>query len=56
MFAGLIIAMSSFLYAAFSLLYNLLHHGNITFTGIPTLIVALFFFGGVQLLFLGVIG
>lgn len=56
MFLGFIISMISFLYAAFCFFYNLLHHANVTVPGIPTLIVALFFFGGVQLLFLGVIG
>ncbi len=56
MFSGLIIAIMSFLFASFSFVYNLIYHGGVTVPGIPTLIVALFFFGGVQLLFLGVIG
>lgn len=56
MFLGFIISIISFSYAGFCFIYNLVHHGNVTVPGIPTLIVALFFFGGVQLLFLGVIG
>jgi hypothetical protein len=35
---------------------NLIAYGTLTVPGIPTLIVALFFFGGVQLMFLGIIG
>lgn len=56
MFSGLIIALMSFLFATFSFVYNMINFGSVTVPGIPTLIVALFFFGGVQLLFLGVIG
>ncbi|MBX9587622.1 MAG: glycosyltransferase family 2 protein [Gammaproteobacteria bacterium] len=56
MFSGLIIAILSLLFAAFALVYNIIYYGTVTVRGIPTLIVALFFFGGVQLLFLGVIG
>lgn len=56
MFLGFIISIVSFSYAGFCFIYNLVNHGNVTVPGIPTLIVALFFFGGVQLLFLGVIG
>lgn len=56
MFAGFAIALLSFVYAAFTLAANLIAHGDLTVPGIPTLIVALFFFGGVQLMFLGIIG
>lgn len=56
MFAGFAIAMVSFLFALFTLVANFLAHGSLTVPGIPTLIVALFFFGGVQLMFLGIIG
>jgi glycosyltransferase involved in cell wall biosynthesis len=56
MFAGFAIAMLSFLFALFTLVANFLTHGSLTVPGIPTLIVALFFFGGVQLMFLGIIG
>ena len=56
MFAGFGIALLSFTYAAFTMAVNLLTHGSLTIPGIPTLIVALFFFGGVQLMFLGIIG
>jgi len=56
MFAGFGIALLSFLYALFTIAANLVAHGGLTVPGIPTLIVALFFFGGVQLMFLGIIG
>lgn len=56
MFAGFVIALLSFLYAAYTMAANLIAHGTLTVPGIPTLIVALFFFGGVQLMFLGIIG
>jgi glycosyltransferase involved in cell wall biosynthesis len=56
MFAGFAIALLSFVYAAFTMAANLITHGSLTVPGIPTLIVALFFFGGVQLMFLGIIG
>jgi glycosyltransferase involved in cell wall biosynthesis len=56
MFTGFGIALLSFLFAAFTFGYHLVEHGQLTTPGIPTLIVALFFFGGVQLMFLGIIG
>ena len=56
MFAGFTIALLSFVYAAYTLAYSLITRGELTVPGIPTLIVALFFFGGVQLMFLGIIG
>jgi polyisoprenyl-phosphate glycosyltransferase len=56
MFTGFTIALLSFVYAFFTMVVNLWTHGSLTVPGIPTLIVALFFFGGVQLMFLGIIG
>ena len=56
MFTGFAIALMSFVYAAYTVAFNLWTHGELTVPGIPTLIVALFFFGGVQLMFLGIIG
>ena len=56
MFAGFGIALLAFTYALFTIIANLITHGSLTVPGIPTLIVALFFFGGVQLMFLGIIG
>jgi glycosyltransferase involved in cell wall biosynthesis len=56
MFAGFTIALLSFVYAFFTMVVNFWTHGSLTVPGIPTLIVALFFFGGVQLMFLGIIG
>ena len=56
MFVGFGIALASFAFAAFTFVINLVRHGELATPGIPTLIVALFFFGGVQLMFLGIIG
>jgi glycosyltransferase involved in cell wall biosynthesis len=56
MFLGFAIAVLSFVFAGFTFVVNLAYHGRLTVPGIPTLIVALFFFGGVQLMFLGIIG
>jgi hypothetical protein len=56
MFVGFGIAVMSFVYAAFTLAVHMFTHGQLAEPGIPTLIVALFFFGGVQLMFLGIIG
>jgi polyisoprenyl-phosphate glycosyltransferase len=56
MFTGLMIAILAFLFAAFTIIVNFVHHGRLAAPGIPTLIVAVFFFGGVQLMFLGIIG
>jgi hypothetical protein len=56
MFVGFAIALLSFSYAAFTIALSLVRFGELSVPGIPTLIVALFFFGGVQLMFLGIIG
>jgi len=51
-----------FLVAAFSFVYSLAVFGlglfieDLAFRGIPTIIVAIFFFAGVQLMFLGLVG
>jgi glycosyltransferase involved in cell wall biosynthesis len=55
-FAGFFIAAVSLIYALVSLSLLLLSpHPNLV-PGIPTLIVALFFFSGVQLFFIGIVG
>src|SRR6202011_2627641 len=52
---GIGIAFASILYAVFVTLLTIT--GRIdTVTGVPTIIAALFFFGGVQLFFIGVLG
>ena len=55
LFAGFVIAAVSMLYAVIVAVLTLTGHVK-TFAGVPTIIAALFFFGGVQLLFLGLIG
>ena len=56
LFAGFAIALLSLLVGLVSLIVNLVYFGQLAPPGIPTLIVALFFFSGVQLFFLGAIG
>jgi polyisoprenyl-phosphate glycosyltransferase len=53
---GFCLAGLSLLYAFLSFAYHLCCHGELVPPGIPTLIVALFFFSGVQLFFFGVLG
>jgi len=53
---GLVIAIFSFIYAVISFVVNLAYFRQIAPPGIPTLIVALFFFSGLQLFFFGVLG
>jgi glycosyltransferase involved in cell wall biosynthesis len=54
--SGFMISIMSILFAVYSLIVNLIYHGELTSPGIPTLIVALFFFSGVQLFFFGILG
>lgn len=54
--SGFAIAFLSVGYAVIQLLINVFMHGELVQPGIATLIVALFFFSGVQLLFIGLIG
>lgn len=56
MFFGIGVAILSILYAIGSLLVNLLWFRELAAPGIPTLIVSLFFFSGVQLFVLGFLG
>lgn len=53
--SGLIISLLSFVYA-FTIFFMTLFGFVDSQSGIPTIIVALFFFGGVQLFFIGVLG
>jgi len=55
-FTGTFFALGSLAYAAVSVLLALLATKPLASPGIMTLIVAIFFFGGIQLLFIGVIG
>ncbi len=56
LFAGFGLAALSILYAFVTVLISIAGGGGLAPRGIPTLIVALFFFSGVQLLVLGLIG
>jgi glycosyltransferase involved in cell wall biosynthesis len=55
MFFGLLVAVSSLVFSLVTLVINLLHR-ELAPPGIPTLIVAVFFFAGLQLFFFGVLG
>ena len=56
LFVGFIIASLSVTYSIVALLAGLLYSHSVAQPGIMTLIVALFFFGGVQLFFMGMLG
>jgi glycosyltransferase involved in cell wall biosynthesis len=56
MLYGFATAVLSVLYAVVSLCIHLLYAGTLAAPGIPTLIVALFFFSGMQMAFLGCLG
>lgn len=56
MLFGIVTAACSLSYALLSLLLNLIWFRHLAPPGIPTLIVALFFFSGLQLFFFGVLG
>jgi glycosyltransferase involved in cell wall biosynthesis len=56
MFFGFGIAILSILIGFFGLTVNLIYYQQIAPVGIPTLIVAVFFFSGLQLFFFGVLG
>lgn len=56
MFGGFVVAGLSILYALISIVLTLINTGKIVPSGIQTLIVGMFFLGGVQLFFLGVLG
>jgi glycosyltransferase involved in cell wall biosynthesis len=56
LFVGLLTSALSMGYALISLVLNLLWYRRLAPPGIPTLIVAVFFFGGLQLFLFGVLG
>jgi len=56
MLSGFLLAVSGILYAFLQLMVSIIWYRKIAPPGIATLIVALFFFGGVQLFFLGFLG
>jgi polyisoprenyl-phosphate glycosyltransferase len=56
LYFGFLIAFLSVAYAILNMIGGLIFYGHIAQPGIMTLIVAMFFFGGVQLFFLGLLG
>lgn len=56
LFAGFGLALLSLGYALINLVVNLIYYRALAPAGIPTLIVAIFFFSGVQLFIFGVLG
>lgn len=56
LYIGFSLAILSIVYSIFNLVIGLVRYQKIAEPGIMTLVVAFFFFGGVQLFFLGVIG
>ncbi|MBI3821490.1 MAG: glycosyltransferase family 2 protein [Planctomycetes bacterium] len=56
MFAGCGIAALSILYGMYALIMNLVYYRQLAEPGIPTLIVAVFFFSGLQMFFFGILG
>jgi glycosyltransferase involved in cell wall biosynthesis len=56
LFAGFVLSFASIAYAVINLLLGLILYRRLAEPGILTLIVAMFFFGGVQLFFMGMIG
>lgn len=54
--AGFILSVLSILYAFVTLLLNLLWYRKLAAPGVPSLIVAVFFFAGIQLFVLGLLG
>jgi polyisoprenyl-phosphate glycosyltransferase len=53
---GMTIAFFSFAYSLFTVIANLIYYREFAAPGIPTLIAAVFFFAGVQLAFMGILG
>jgi glycosyltransferase involved in cell wall biosynthesis len=56
MFFGVGVAVLSMLFGVYGLLMNLIYYRELAEPGIPTLIVAVFFFSGLQMFFFGVLG
>lgn len=56
LYVGFALSILSIVYAFVTLAINLIVHDGLASPGIPTLIVALFFFAGVQLFFIGFLG
>ena len=56
MFFGVGVAVLSMLYGVFGFIMNLIYYRQLAEPGVPTLIIAVFFFSGLQLFFFGVLG
>ncbi len=55
LYVGFLISLISVIYAVVSFIVHFIGAGRMAPPGVPTLIVAMFFFGGVQLFFMGLI-
>jgi hypothetical protein len=53
---GMVIAFASLCYAFFTVVISAIYYRELAPPGIPTLIAAVFFFSGVQLAFMGILG
>lgn len=56
LYVGFGLSLLSIAYAVVTFIVSLLRYGELAAPGIPTLVVALFFFSGVQIFFMGLIG
>lgn len=56
LFSGVVLSIFSVLFAAFNIIHGLVSDEPLAPRGILTIIVGLFFFGGMQIFFLGMIG
>ncbi|MBF0561308.1 MAG: glycosyltransferase family 2 protein [Alphaproteobacteria bacterium] len=56
LYGGIVVSILSVLYAVINFIIAILFYHQISNPGIMTLIVAIFFFGGVQMFFLGILG
>lgn len=56
LFLGLIMSFASLIYSVAQLIISIVYFGEVASPGIQTLIVGVYFFAGVQLFFLGILG
>ena len=56
LYGGFLLAAACIIYSIFSFIYGMIYYQQIAAPGVVTIITAMFFFGGVQMFFLGMIG